>query len=745
MVGVRVMLGGVDVNRVPSFIEIHGRNLPVNLTRSRWFDFPLTREESLQSDKKMNLNFGPSFDPGGVNIVDSVQIYGKTKDAFGWPEDQDEVHQPSSAGGSALASTALGGPNQDQNGVEAAGGTFNAANGSHMFALQFGPCDKIMSVILEILEGCFTLEASLNNLDDHKATALEITTKILTIPASNEVTLKNHHLCSTLFPQKIGYHNHKDQTMLSDVAAQPQAPSIPPTDDETSEVKDRRIQMDVERFEKLILNVRSVAISRPVNLTKFAEVHYKSPIDFVIQLSKWFWDLLGSSPVNNMVGTLGQCGLSHVEATVHALIDILHAFTTVDLATVPTVSNIYVQFLIADNLQVSFAAKQAIIRVLRPRLRRKRVFIPSPPPGDVTLTSIEDPQPLLQPPDQAGGAATGAAAATEPEAMDVDQEFHDANEVGARALGVPPGGGMVNLEGIGGNLDALLGGMGGGGPVGGQNPDMPVEIDDEAMVELAIALSLQEQEQGEGVDLATFQNGLQGLQQGLQQLANLGPGLQGFPALQGLAGMLGGAVGGLQHEHVPEVHGVEPVDHVAEAVPHEAAGNYSDATASAPGSDDDEEEEEEEEEGSTAAIDGSALRTPPVEAEPLQPGSGAGSESGASVNESIVGETTISGRSSAYEAETGACPTTSSGRLLALEGCVPGGSMMNPVENEFEATNVKLHALRLSLLDQLVNFLPSLREVGGPRCIPFIQVILMLTTDLDGKFKDNSFSRKNLY
>ena len=63
-----------------------------------------------------------------------------------------------------------------------------------------------------------------------------------------------------------------------------------------------------------------------------------------------------------------------------------------------------------------------------------------------------------------------------------------------------------------GNLDALLGGM------GGQNPDMPVEIDDEAMVELAIALSLQEQEQGEGVDLATFQNGLQGLQQGLQQL-----------------------------------------------------------------------------------------------------------------------------------------------------------------------------------------------------------------------------------
>ena len=92
------------------------------------------------------------------------------------------------------------------------------------------------------------------------------------------------------------------------------------------------------------------------------------------------------------------------------------------------------------------------------------------------------------------------------------------------------------------------------------------EIDDEAMVELAIALSLQEQ--GEGVDLAN-------LQQGLQQLANLGPGLQGFPALQGLAGMLGGAVGGIPAEEVAPEPDLAPQQ--------EAAGNYSDATASAPG------------------------------------------------------------------------------------------------------------------------------------------------------------------
>ncbi len=57
-------------------------------------------------------------------------------------------------------------------------------------------------------------------------------------------------------------------------------------------------------------------------------------------------------------------------------------------------------------------------------------------------------------------------------------------------LHVGPGG--IPLGGIAGNFDALIPAvLGGAGP----NPvlELPAEIDDEAMVELAIALSLQEQ------------------------------------------------------------------------------------------------------------------------------------------------------------------------------------------------------------------------------------------------------------
>jgi E3 ubiquitin-protein ligase UBR4 len=45
------------------------------LTRSRWFDIPLTREESFQADKKLFITFGPSHDPEDVIMVDSIKMY----------------------------------------------------------------------------------------------------------------------------------------------------------------------------------------------------------------------------------------------------------------------------------------------------------------------------------------------------------------------------------------------------------------------------------------------------------------------------------------------------------------------------------------------------------------------------------------------------------------------------------------------------------------------------------------------
>lgn len=200
---------------------------------------------------------------------------------------------------------------------------------------------------------------------------------------------------------------------------------------------------------------------------------------------------------------------------------------------------------------------------------------------------------------------------------------------------------FIPSNALSGNLDALLPLGGGGGAAANLLEAMANDVDDEAMVELAIALSLQEQGQQPGADAAAggaqgganndqqleanLQHGLRGLQQGLEQLVNLGPDLQGLPALQGLAGMLGGAMGNLDHDvlggnPLGEGPGDQPeneenqnpaaVAGAAAAAPVVVGGavggannldpsHFSDTTASAPASDD---------EGSTSAMDGSALR-----------------------------------------------------------------------------------------------------------------------------------------
>lgn len=75
MTGIRILLGSQDVAKVPSFIQVFGRTISVALTRARWYDVPLTREESLQADSKLTITFGPSSDPQNVTFVDSVKMY----------------------------------------------------------------------------------------------------------------------------------------------------------------------------------------------------------------------------------------------------------------------------------------------------------------------------------------------------------------------------------------------------------------------------------------------------------------------------------------------------------------------------------------------------------------------------------------------------------------------------------------------------------------------------------------------
>lgn len=99
----------------------------------------------------------------------------------------------------------------------------------------------------------------------------------------------------------------------------------------------------------------------------------------------------------------------------------LHAFAVADPDSLPYVTHLYAQFLMVDDLQVSFAAKQALTRALRPKVKKRHVHIPTPPP----CTS----PPTVQQPPPSGGGRSQEQQEQQQQLAEAEQEelqFHDA-------------------------------------------------------------------------------------------------------------------------------------------------------------------------------------------------------------------------------------------------------------------------------------------------------------------------------
>lgn len=670
MVGVRVSVGNMSIERAPSFLEVFGRTVQVSVSRVRWHDLPFTREESLMADKKFTLFVGASVDPAGVTVVDSIKVYVKSKEAFGWPEEPDEYPE---------TTTTTKAPPSGSNSVN----NCNESDTLPVSALPLTSTDRLLAGSLEVLDGAFAISASSDDKHSnsfpekapyHQA-ALEMATTLLTLPTPNSVLQQTKSLLASLFPTKAAYHNHRDHAQLSHVMH--------------SLVQQGTQDLDVEAFQRLVVTARSVAVTRPCNLVRFAEKGSPSITEdltddsssssecspraelakcsqeegctFITQLMNTFWKQYAAKPPNPMLAPVCIPGLAHVEATVVALVEIIHAFCVCDLSIVSQATKQYVRLLLCPDPCVSFACKQALLKVLRPRHRRqRRVFIPSPPrcnsPGKRGATAADDDDYEHQ--SKVPKNHTQQESKPESEAVEQDQDllahYPDQSEpmvLESADHNLPL---EVLLEGSGANFPPIV--------------DIPPDADDETMVELAIALSLQDQSR-HGGELS------------LQSL--------------GLAA---------QSNNVSLLE----------------EGPLSDTTASAPGSDD--------EVGSNAATDGSTLRTSPAE----HAGS-AGSESGGSAVDSV----SMSGRSSAYG--DGAQESTATGARSETNSVgMPSGSMQPELGEVMDTetdhdTSYRLHSLRLMLLEQLLQHFGELREVGGVRAIPFMQVILILTADLDSE------------
>lgn len=351
IVGVRILVGSQEVQRAPTCVEIFGRNIPFVLQRYRWYDIPLTKDESLQADKKLVLSFGSSNDPLGVTMIDSIKVYGKTKEVFGWPEDVED--QLTGTGGS---NGTLNLPSTQGHLLQS---PISQSNGScNKLAIQ-SPAqlmlDQLVGGSVALLEGSLSLSTTGVNSACSPATkehVLRLSTQILTMTWSGGSCVPGvvKQLLATIHPSRAAYHDYKDRVLLTAVLDDLKAIM-----DETSP-----IHLDPEAFYNVLTITKSVAISQPQNLIQFTTGNFLGDL---LSVGRRLHQERARNP---LLSPVGQLGVAQIDFCVQSIVDVLFSVALTDPHRwMAPVMDHYISLLLCDDANVSHAAKAALQRTMK--------------------------------------------------------------------------------------------------------------------------------------------------------------------------------------------------------------------------------------------------------------------------------------------------------------------------------------------------------------------------------------------
>ncbi|KAL6498614.1 hypothetical protein OROHE_026555 [Orobanche hederae] len=91
MVGLRLHVGNTSATHIPSEITVFQRVIKLDEGMRSWYDIPFTVAESLLADEEFTVSIGRTIGGSTLPRIDSLEVYGRAKDEFGWKEKMDSI------------------------------------------------------------------------------------------------------------------------------------------------------------------------------------------------------------------------------------------------------------------------------------------------------------------------------------------------------------------------------------------------------------------------------------------------------------------------------------------------------------------------------------------------------------------------------------------------------------------------------------------------------------------------------
>ncbi|KAK6154972.1 hypothetical protein DH2020_009220 [Rehmannia glutinosa] len=284
MVGFRLHVGNTSASHIPSEITIFQRVIKFDEGMRSWYDIPFTVAESLLADEEFTISIGRTFSGSALPRIDSLEVYGRAKDEFGWKEKMDAILDME-ARLLGCNSCSTGSAKKSQAAESASVQEQVVADGLKLLSKIYLLCKQGSPKTAEV-----KVEQSNLKCKQVLETIFESDREPLLQAAASRVL-------QAVFPRREIYYQVKDNMRLSGVVKSTIALSS------KLGMGELTAGWIVEEFTAQMRTVSKIALHRRLNLANFLETNGSDVVDGLMQV---LWGILdveqpGTQTMNNIV------------------------------------------------------------------------------------------------------------------------------------------------------------------------------------------------------------------------------------------------------------------------------------------------------------------------------------------------------------------------------------------------------------------------------------------------------------